>query len=186
MAKFCKNCGTPLNDGATFCGKCGTPVNAAPAPGGYRPAPGPGGGPDLMSRLSVTGQPLKTGILASGVVMLLSVFLPFLTASFMGISESISLMSSEMKGSDTIPGFLFLLVAVAVIALELFDLKLFALVASGVSLLMNIINFFIIQGYLKESFGLMKRGFGCWLLILASIVATVLCVMDLLNARKGQ
>lgn len=31
MARFCENCGAPLNDGVRFCGECGTPVPEAAA-----------------------------------------------------------------------------------------------------------------------------------------------------------
>lgn len=32
MAKFCPNCGSPVNETAAFCGKCGNKLNPAPAP----------------------------------------------------------------------------------------------------------------------------------------------------------
>lgn len=32
MAKFCPNCGSPVNETAAFCGKCGNKLNLAPAP----------------------------------------------------------------------------------------------------------------------------------------------------------
>lgn len=38
MAKFCENCGSPLEPGAKFCVNCGTKIEAAPAP---EPAPEP-------------------------------------------------------------------------------------------------------------------------------------------------
>lgn len=39
MAKFCPNCGSPVNETAAFCGKCGNKLNPAPAPVEAAPAP---------------------------------------------------------------------------------------------------------------------------------------------------
>ena len=42
MAKFCPNCGSPVNETAAFCGKCGNKLNPAPAPAPVAPvAPAP-------------------------------------------------------------------------------------------------------------------------------------------------
>lgn len=37
MAKFCPNCGSPVNETAAFCGKCGNKLNPAPAPAPVAP-----------------------------------------------------------------------------------------------------------------------------------------------------
>ncbi len=173
MAKFCKNCGTPLSEGATFCGKCGTPVNAPPA------------GPGSLPNLSLKSSPMKIGILACGAVTVLSPFLPFLTASFMGFTESISLMNKEFNEQGIVGGIFFLLLGLAIIGLELFDLKLFSMVASIITLLLNILNFFLVNNALEVSFGI-KRGIGFWLLFLAATVATVLSIISFLDSRKNQ
>jgi len=39
MAGFCRNCGSPLDDGQAFCGKCGTPVSGPPVRSSAPPPP---------------------------------------------------------------------------------------------------------------------------------------------------
>lgn len=41
MARFCSECGSPLQEGGRFCPNCGTPVDPAPAPRPPFSAPGP-------------------------------------------------------------------------------------------------------------------------------------------------
>ncbi len=41
MARFCPNCGTPLDEGAVFCGACGTRMESQPEPQYAQPTPPP-------------------------------------------------------------------------------------------------------------------------------------------------
>ena len=77
MARFCKNCGTPLNDDATFCGKCGTPVGGAPA----------GRGPIYTS---TNADKFKLGVFIASALVIISTILPYASVSLFGFSESVS------------------------------------------------------------------------------------------------
>lgn len=126
---FCKSCGRNNPDGAFTCIGCGAPLgqDAAGAPGMGTPgmsAPGVGApiqnpyptapnayvpaafaAPTSTKKLNIIG-------IIGAIIAFISVFLPYATVSFMGISQSVSLQSAG--GADR-----FIVMAAAVVGLVL-------------------------------------------------------------------
>ncbi len=56
MAGFCRNCGSPLEDGQAFCAKCGTPASGPPVRSSAAPPPPASGAPPAQ-RPQAASQP---------------------------------------------------------------------------------------------------------------------------------
>lgn len=90
MAGFCRNCGSPLDDGQGFCTRCGTPASgppvrsaspSAPAPSAPRPQPPPQAAP--QPRPATPAPAIAAAVPAkSGSSTLVKVLLIFLAVIF--------------------------------------------------------------------------------------------------------
>src|SRR4029077_5197303 len=83
MAGFCRNCGSPLEDGQGFCARCGTPAAGPPvrpsapppAPASNAPAARPQATPQAMPPASVAPQAVAPSKSGSTLVKVLLIFL---------------------------------------------------------------------------------------------------------------
>lgn len=166
MSKFCRNCGTPLSDEATFCGKCGTPVSVSAVP-------------DLPSRTSLGGDPLKLGVIIAGVLVVLSTFLPYASVSMFGFSQSVSLID----GGD---GFIFIATAAVAIVGVLINKRILTLIGGIVTAFLALFELVNMNSELGDLAGMVDKGFGFYLSILASIVLAVLGVLVFLAGKKSK
>lgn len=131
---FCKYCGTSMPDSVKFCPSCGKPSGVqAGSPGG---APKKPGGPMVHTSGVKPYAPAQTGTAGLGmggksynignyifwagcVMTLVSVFLPYLSASALGIGGSMSLMDSMKLVKQFSPesaGYIMIFIIICVVA----------------------------------------------------------------------
>jgi hypothetical protein len=195
---FCSQCGNQLAEGSASCPRCAAPVTGAPVTGA---APGPastpgadGGGPGTVARgfsfdaarLSQAGT--ITG--AATVVLLVSLFLPWYTASA-------GPFGSGSASGMTAHGYLWVvfllglgIIAFLVLSAGLAELPLrlpvprdtILLVAAGLNLLIVMLAFFA----LPNGFGLItvSWSFGAFIAFIAAFVACVPLAVPLLRAQS--
>lgn len=168
MARFCKNCGTPLNDGATVCGKCGAPVGAAPGGSPVHPAPS-----------AIGSDKLKLGVLIASAVVILSTFLPYATVSLFGFSESVSLL----EGGD---GWFFIAASAVAIVGVLINKPILPLVGGVITALISLFEIVDMKTQLGDYSSMVDMSMGFYLSLVGSIALAVLGVLVFLNAKKGQ
>lgn len=177
---FCTGCGNQLPEEANVCPNCGKPVEGAKkvdingalnnVAGDFKKS--------VNSAKGGMGLPLILG-LAGAVVALISLFLPFVTVSIFGYSQSVSLIQS---------GFWGILAIVCVVAagvcafLNGGKLALFGLIASAVGLLDEIIQIISVKS--NQLGSMYSVGIGAWLGIIGFIVAAVGCFMLMKNNKN--
>ncbi|MCM1468763.1 MAG: zinc ribbon domain-containing protein [Alistipes sp.] len=156
---FCKNCGSEIKDNVDFCPNCGTAVEKTAGAAGKK-----GFSVDMLKfevgRSSIVA-------LAACVVMILMVFLPYVSVEFWGMSESQSLI----KGGD---GFFFIIVVLIGVVTGLMGKEKPMIVVGAIACLLMLFEVFNFSNSLKDikSYGLedlVKRGIGFYLMILSSI-----------------
>ncbi len=170
MSKFCKKCGAPLDPGVKFCNKCGAAIEPEEAPTAPFSAPG-------RSNTSVFG----LAILIAAAVVILSSFLPYVSVSMFGFTESQSLI----KGGD---GFFFIGLAIVAAVTALLNKPLGTLISGLVTAFLGIFELVDANNKLDEELGelssLIQKGIGCYLNVIASIALGVLGVLFFLAVRK--
>ena len=177
---FCTGCGNQLPDGANVCPNCGKPVDGTKkvdingalnnVAGDFKKS--------VNSAKGGMGLPIILG-LAGAVVALISVFLPFVTVSIFGYSQSVSLIQSGFWG------ILALVCAVAAGAFAFLNggkLSLFGLIVSAVGVLVEIIEIISIKS--NQLGSMYSVGIGAWLGIIGFAVAAVGCFLLMKNNKK--
>ena len=123
--------------------------------------------------------------IAGATMMLLSVFMPFLTISFLGMSQSVTLMDKSVKVGPVI-----LLVSIMAIVFIFIQKDVLAIIASGI----NLIIFFAIQSEISKQLAgnsyeaklassLMQKGIGYYMLLIGAIV-TIIAEVYCYNKKK--
>ena len=166
MARFCKNCGTPLNDDATFCGKCGTPVGGAPA----------GRGPIYTS---TNADKFKLGVFIASALVIISTILPYASVSLFGFSESVSLL----KGGD---GWFFIAAAAVAIVGAVIGKPILPLVGGVIAALLSLFEIANTKSELGAYSSMVDMGLGFYLNLIASIALAAVGVLLFLDAKKTQ
>lgn len=157
---FCKECGSEIKDNAEFCPNCGTAVVKETADG----TPKKGFSVDMLKF-----EKGRSDIIAliSAAVMFIMVFLPYVTISLFGYSESQSLI----KGDD---GIFFIIIAIAGVITGLIGKEKPMIIVGGIACAFALFKIFKFSDVLKEvsSHGLsdvVKKGIGFYLMILSSL-----------------
>ena len=96
MAKFCTNCGTPVNENTKFCGECGAPVDAAAPAAAARPA--------AKASTAIDSEPLLTPkvkkiLIWCGIALVVIAFLCYVVTT--AINRSIRYGMSMIAGPGT-------------------------------------------------------------------------------------
>ncbi len=169
---FCKNCGSEIPDGSTVCPNCGGSVTpeATDANGSSDKKFGFGGvnlNPSSLSMEKIKSLNI-VGLVAS-VLLILATFLPYITVSAFGMSESESLFGY-------LEGKVYIIVAVVAITfiIKRFDLPVIIAAVVGVGFMIYDI---IDMGNAMDEIGYMssmvKKGFGYYLMIISNILLLV-------------
>ena len=103
MAKFCTNCGAPLQENIKFCGECGTAVEAASAPAAAAVKPAP----KVTARID--NEPLLTPktkkiLLWCGIVLLIIAFLCYAVTTAINRSIAYGMGMIDSAGTSSILG----------------------------------------------------------------------------------
>ena len=196
MSKFCRNCGSVLDDNAAFCNKCGAKIDSAPgAPGtpGGGPTPPPYGSgfganfpPAASGGLSSNEAIFNMGILIAGILVIISTLLPYLTVSLWGYSESISLLLGDGEGMRD--GIFFIILTIGAVVCTFLSQRLPAMVLGIINFLLCIFEIISTTSSLAES-GIsvvVKNGPGFYLIFIASLAMGVLAVLNYVNSTKSK
>lgn len=176
----CAHCGQPIASGSTACPSCGAPVAAPVSPASTGGAPHPAAG-------SVTAlQPWEIVLMAAGALALIASFLPFnkFDLGLLG-STSWSAWSTEFNLFPAVTLAALAIVAVGVVV----ALRRFAPAitlpdgvdrnADSIGTIAVVLSTLTIAAFVVRSFdvGVVDRGVGAWLLLIAAIAAVVGVVM---------
>ena len=165
MNKFCAKCGAPLAPGATVCGKCGAQIKSdVPTP---------------AKSSSSSLHPLALGILISAVAVILATFLPYVSVSFLGFSQS----ASVIVGGD---GLIFIATAAMAIVGALLKKPLIALIGGIITVGLCIFELVNASSELGGYASYIDKGAGYYLLLIASIALVIFCVLSFLASRKSE
>ena len=189
---FCPECGNHVAEGSASCPRCGAPAGGA--------APRPASAPPVSSGTAMPGFSFDAARLsqadriagAATVVLLVSLFLPWFTASA-------GLFGSTSESGITAHNYLWLvfllcvgIIAFLVLGAGLTQLPLqlplpretILLVATGLNLLIVLFAFFV----RPDGFGLItiSWAFGAFISLIAAIAAFVPLAMPVLRAQSGR
>jgi hypothetical protein len=190
---FCSECGNQFAEGPASCPRCGAPAGGAvPRPAGAPPVSS-GGSSAAMQGFSFDAARLSQADRIAGaatVVLLVSLFLPWFTAS----AGSLGIASESGITAHNYLWLVFLLcvgiIAFLVLGAGLTQMPLplpretILLVATGLNLLIVLVAFLM----LPDGFGLVtiSWAFGAFISLIAAIGACVPLAMPLLRAHSGR
>ena len=155
---FCKNCGSEIKDNADFCPNCGTAVEKKAGTVGKT-----GFSVDMLK--FEKGRSSIIALVASAV-MIIMVFLPYVTVEFWGMKESFSLIQGD--------GIFFIIIAIAGVITGLIGKQKPMIVVGGIACALALFEIFHFTSSIKAlaSYGLqdlIKNGIGFYLMILSAI-----------------
>ncbi len=182
---FCPKCGAQNPDGSPFCASCGAQLNAQQPqqPMMNQPTGNKAGGfnpQDLVNDFVTNIKDFKSFkipqfvALGGAVLMLISLFLPYLTVKVLGISSSVSFMSSG--------AFHWLLAFIIILGsafLAVTKQGLPMIIAGGVAVL-----FSILEGVGNHT-ALASFGVGFYFMLIASIAILVGGILQFLADKKN-
>lgn len=158
MSRFCKNCGSELDPGVKICPKCGAVAVDTPS---------------TNSNASI----FKLGIIISGAVLILSSFLPYVSVSVFGFSQSQSLID----GGD---GFFFIALGIAAIVGAVMKLTRPTLIIGAVAAVFSVYEMINANSVLGDYAAFIDKGMGYYLNLISAIVLVVFCVLAALAEKK--
>jgi len=192
---FCGQCGNQVAEGSARCARCGAPVSGGPARPASTSPVGGSGSSAAMQAFSFDAARLSQADRIAGaasVVLLVSLFLPWFTASA-GAFGSASASGMTTHGylwavfllCLGIIGFLVLGAGFAELPFSLPAAReSILLAATGVNLIIVLLAFFI----RPDGFGVVSIGwaFGAFVALIAAIVACAPLAMPVLRARTSR
>lgn len=196
MSKFCRNCGSVLDDNAAFCNKCGARIDSAPgAPGtpGGGPTPPPYGSgfgsnfpPAANGGLSSNEAIFNMGILIAGILVIISTLLPYVTIKLWGYSESISLLLGE--GDEFRDGVFFIILTIGAVVCTFLSQRLPAMILGIINFLLCIFEIVNTNSTVSGSgvSSMVKYGPGFYLIFIASLAMGVLAIVNYVNSTKSK
>ena len=206
----CPTCGTTLTDGTTICPACGASISQPAAfnqmqyqqPQYQQPQANynqvqyqqPQANYNQMpyansAAYAPAGAEFKRkfnaghfAVMGGSLFCLISVFLPFLTVSLFGYSESMSLFKD---GED---GVIFLITAIVVFALSMLRVNTLNIVLTLIQGIFAIYETMSAKDELSDYGSMVQYGAGFYLLLIGGIVAFVGAIIGLvlhINAKKS-
>lgn len=160
---FCKQCGKENPNGSAFCLACGTPLEKM-----------------------ASGTPGKKNInipaIASGALAILGVFLPYLSVSFMGFSDSLYLF-----GDNSYPfwGVMLLLASIVVCALAALKMNKGVLIAGGIDLLLFFITLIVIITDAGDAWPYANLSVGFYFMLLGILAAIASAVATIVMKKNN-
>lgn len=199
----CPTCGATLTDGTTTCPTCGASIsqpadfnqmqyqqpqanyNQQP----YQQYQQPQANFNQMPYANSAGAGFKRkfnaghfAVMGGSLLCLISVFLPFLTVSLFGYSESMSLFKD---GED---GVIFLITAIVIIALSMLRVNTLNIILTLIQGIFAIYETMSAKSELSDYGSMVQYGAGFYLLLIGGIVAFVGAIIGLvlhINAKKA-
>ena len=206
----CPTCGTPLTDGTTICPACGASISQPAAfnqmqyqqPQYQQPQANynqvqyqqPQANYNQMpyansAAYAPAGAEFKRkfnaghfAVMGGSLFCLISVFLPFLTVSLFGYSESMSLFKD---GED---GVIFLITAIVVFALSMLRVNTLNIILTLIQGIFAVYETMSAKDELSDYGSMVQYGAGFYLLLIGGIVAFVGAIIGLvlhINAKKA-
>ena len=206
----CPTCGTTLTDGTTICPACGASISQPAAfnqmqyqqPQYQQPQANynqvqyqqPQANYNQMpyansAAYAPAGAEFKRkfnaghfAVMGGSLFCLISVFLPFLTVSLFGYSESMSLFKD---GED---GVIFLIMAIMIIALSMLRVNTLNIILTLIQGIFAVYETMSAKDELSDYGSMVQYGAGFYLLLIGGIVAFVGAIIGLvlhINAKKA-
>ena len=164
---FCSNCGALIDENASVCENCGTPI---PKQNLMDNTP--------QEELKETKKRKPNFISVGGAAGLaLGAFLPFVSISFFGMKNSVSLID----GGD---GIFFIILAVIAVALAMFGKNVGVTVTGVLSVALALFEANNIKNNDSEYAAFINREAGYYLLILGAIVILGAGIYGIISNRK--
>ncbi|MCR5428308.1 MAG: zinc ribbon domain-containing protein [Lachnospiraceae bacterium] len=176
---YCRYCGAQIPDDVKFCTNCGKSVLGAEPDLGRQQNEGAGYENDGTYRRSLLVKPNLIGIIAS-VLIGISVFMPFASASIFGTTISTALI-------DGVDGVIILIIAAAALLFSIFGLNIPVIVMGAIS----VVCFFIDSSALDKDAdhllqSMIQKGSGYYLMIIAAFALTIAGIIGLLSKKKNK
>lgn len=180
---YCSNCGTQYDDSAKFCPSCGAP-STAESTANYSNYNNQNTyqytGPMGQTNTPAVSKPNIIGIVA-GVLAILCTFLPYVKASFLGLSESESLIG----GGD---GVFFIILGILAIVFSVLNKEKIFIGVAVATCLLTIFEIVDFNNQVDENIlgDIIEKGFGYYLMIIAAIVmAAAVPAWKVINKNKN-
>lgn len=157
MSKICGNCGNTLNDNDVVCANCGA---AAP-----------------VQKKAAGWTPLRICMVVAAALLILAVFLPFASTSVFGTTFSVSLI----EGSD---GVFFIVIAAVAIVFTLLNKCLVEMICGIAACVLSIFELISWNTQVGELSGVISKGFGFFLMFIASIAMLVVGILRFMQSKK--
>ena len=163
---FCSKCGSEIQANEKFCPRCGAPNET------FRPdvpqTPRSAGGRDSSS----PGKSASVNVIGpvSSVIALISLFLPFLTASALGFSQSVNFFELMSEADADIMNVIAVICILWIALTHLLRHPKISLIGA-IGLVASLILVCVLYSDIND-FGIVSFGFGFWLFF----AATVACI----------
>lgn len=153
---FCEKCGSEVSNNDEFCQSCGAPVAKETKKAGFS-----------IDKLKFEKGKSNIIALVACVIMLIMVFLPYVTIEVWGMKESTSLISAT-------DGVYFIILAIGGAVAALMGEKKTMTIIGGIACALALFEMIDFSNAVKEvaAYGLddaVKKGLGYWLMILSSV-----------------
>lgn len=166
MSKFCNSCGAPLDSESQFCAKCGAVIEDNESQSEF---------PSKLDISNASG--LKLGIFVSSAVLIVSSFIPYISVSILGFTQSVSLID----GGD---GFLFIAFAIAAIVAAALKKTRLTFAAGILSVCLCLFEMVNTSSELGEYAAFVNKSIGYYLNLISAIALAVLGALFFFAARK--
>lgn len=181
---FCPKCGSEVEAGKNFCGKCGSPINgnqSGIAPNTPQINNQQGFVPQPFMNMPQTIQKQKNIPAAvSGAVFALGSFLPFISASVLGFSQSITLM----KGGD---GIISLILGGLAILFALLGKNVAVTVVGAFSAIFSLFEIGNVGNAVSSEYGaIVKKEIGYWCIVLGGLAILACGIYGIISNKKKQ
>ena len=158
--KFCEKCGNQLEDHELVCRRCGAEVKPVKS-GVPSPFSGAGGGLQLGEG---TMKYLKIAIYVASALLVIGVFFPSFSVSFLGFKMSMNFIYYDGKVLD---GIVFLILGAVSLVFAFLGKNLPNLICGGLAFLFWIFEISNIKKELGQFSDMLQYEIGFWLVTLA-------------------
>lgn len=172
---ICKKCGNEMPDDVKVCTNCGNPLENEAQNTIIQNLS------SLDKEMNLFNKPFtyeQVFVLAAGVLVILSSFLPYVSVSLFGISSSINVLQMNA-------GFIFIIPAILTIIFMYMKKELLAMILSLVGLALLLMLFFYEMGVISD-YGFGSLSIGAYLTLLGSIAMFAFSLHRVMKNKKAK